>query len=112
LGDKARVSLAAVAMLAAASAAASEVTGELRRELNEVPRLTPDPARGGEIFSYCAGCHTTQSNGLPEGWVPNISGQHPRYLAKQLIDYRHSVRGYPQSYPTIERTGATSADTA
>ena len=91
IGRKTWVSLAAVALLTAASAAATEV-GEQQREVNEVLHLTPNPVRGEEIFRYCAGCHTASSNGLPEGWVPNISGQHPRYLAKQLIDYRNSVR--------------------
>jgi cytochrome c553 len=105
LSYKAWVGFAAVAMLAAASAAASETTVELRREVNAVLRLTPNSARGAEIFSYCAGCHRTQSNGLPEGWVPNISGQHPRYLAKQLIDYRHSVRWDARMEPVAKGHG-------
>jgi cytochrome c553 len=105
LGYKAWVGFAAVALLAAASTAAGEVTGELRREINEVLRLTPDPLHGAEIFSYCAGCHTAQSNGLPEGWVPNISGQHPRYLAKQLIDYRHSIRWDARMEPVAKDHG-------
>jgi cytochrome c553 len=96
-------------MLAAASAAASETTRELRREVNAVMRLTPDSARGAEIFSYCAGCHTAQSNGLPEGWVPSISGQHPRYLAKQLIDYRHSVRRDARMEPVAKGHGLRSS---
>jgi cytochrome c553 len=105
LGYKAWVGFAAVAMLAAASAAAGEVSGELRREVNEVLRLTPDLLQGAKIFSYCAGCHMTPSNGLPEGWVPNISGQHPRYLAKQLIDYRHSVRWDARMEPVAKGHG-------
>jgi cytochrome c553 len=105
LGYKAWVGFAAVAMLVAASAAASGAPEGLRREVNAVLRLTPNAARGAEIFSYCAGCHTTQSNGLPEGWVPNISGQHPRYLAKQLIDYRHSVRWDARMEPVAKGHG-------
>lgn len=109
LGYKAWVGFAAVAMLAAASAAAGESTGALRREVNAVLRLTPDSARGAEIFSYCAGCHRAQSNGLPEGWVPNISGQHPRYLAKQLIDYRHSLRRDARMEPVAKGHGLRGA---
>jgi hypothetical protein len=44
----------------AAAASASVVTAELRRELDEVLRLTPNPARGAEILAYCAACHTPQ----------------------------------------------------
>ncbi len=107
-GYKIWLSLAAVGMLAAASTAAGEAPGELRREVNEVLRLTSNPARGAEIFRYCAGCHTTPSNGLPEGWVPNITGQHPRYLAKQLIDYRNSVRWDARMEPVAKGHGLRS----
>ncbi len=105
MGYKAWMGFAAVAMLAAASAAAGQVSGELQREVNAVLRLPPNPAHGAEIFRYCAGCHTTSSNGLPEGWVPNIIGQHPRYLAKQLIDYRHSARADARMEPVAKGHG-------
>jgi cytochrome c553 len=104
IGHKTWVSLAAVALLTAASTAATEV-GEQQREVNEVLHLTPNPVRGEEIFRYCAGCHTAASNGLPEGWVPNITGQHPRYLAKQLIDYRNSVRWDARMEPVAKGHG-------
>ncbi len=86
------LSLAVATMLAAVNAAAAAQAGELRPEVDEVLRLTPDRARGAEIFAYCAGCHASPTNGLPQGWVPDISGQHPSYLAKQLVEYRHGVR--------------------
>ena len=97
--------LAVGTMLVAASAGASETGLELHREVNAVLRLTANPTRGAEIFSRCAGCHAAQSNGLPEGWVPNINGQHPRYLAKQLIDYRHSVRWDARMGPAAKGHG-------
>jgi cytochrome c553 len=77
----------------------------LQQEVAEVLRLAPDPARGAKIFSQCAGCHAAPTKSLPEGWVPDISGQHPRYLAKQLIDYRHSVRWDPRMEPVARGHG-------
>lgn len=68
-------------------------------------RLAPNPARGAEIFAYCAGCHAVPSNGLPSGWVPNIGGQHSRYLTKQLIDYRRSVRWDARMEPVAKGHG-------
>lgn len=105
VGYRAWVSFLAVALLATASTAARDAGGGLRGEVNALFRLTPNPARGAQIFSYCAGCHSASSNALPEGWVPNISGQHPRYLAKQLIDYRHSVRWDARMEPVAKGHG-------
>jgi cytochrome c553 len=84
--------LAIAALLVVVATAAGKGGGELRPEVTEVLSLTPDLEHGSGIFLQCAGCHASPSNGLPQGWVPNITGQHPAYLAKQLVDYRHSVR--------------------
>jgi cytochrome c553 len=100
---------AAIALLVAAAAASGGVPGAARRETNEILRLVPNPARGAEIFSYCEGCHDSPSNGLPEGWVPSIRGQHPRYLAKQLIDYRRSLRWDARMEPVAQGHGLRGA---
>lgn len=92
-------------MLATATAAAGEAGGELRPEVNEVLTLTPNAAHGAEIFAYCATCHASAASGLPEGWVPSIGGQHPRYLAKQLVDYRHSIRWDVRMEPVAKGHG-------
>jgi cytochrome c553 len=97
--------LTAALLLATATAAAHPAGGELRPEVDEVLSLTPNPAHGAQTFSYCATCHASNSNGLPEGWVPSISGQHPRYLAKQLIDYRHSIRWDVRMEPVAKGHG-------
>ncbi|MBS0578217.1 MAG: c-type cytochrome [Proteobacteria bacterium] len=75
------------------------------REVNEVLALVPDSAHGAQIFTYCASCHTESVNRLPEGWVPKIAGQHPRYLVRQLIDYRHSVRWDARMEPVAQGHG-------
>ena len=86
--------LGVIASLGLVSAAADEASyrPDTQRDVEEVARLKANPVRGAELFSYCAPCHGTQANGLPEGWAPQITGQHPRYLTKELLDYRRSVR--------------------
>ena len=71
-------------------------------EVERVLRLKPNLLRGAEIFTYCAACHEDNAQGLPAGWVPVIAGQHPRYLVKQLLDYRHSVRWDPHMQPVAQ----------
>ena len=73
-----------------------------QREVESILRLKANPARGQEIFTYCAACHEENVQGLPAGWVPVIAGQHPRYLVKQLLDYRHSVRWDPRMQPVAQ----------
>ncbi len=73
-----------------------------QREVEGILRLKPNLARGAEIFTYCAACHEDNEQGLPAGWVPVIAGQHPRYLVKQLLDYRHGVRWDPHMEPVAQ----------
>ena len=86
--------------LLAASAVAAGTSAQ--REVEGILRLQPNLARGAEIFTYCAACHEDNTQGLPAGWVPVIAGQHPRYLIKQLIDYRHSLRWDPHMEPVAQ----------
>ena len=83
--------------------AASAVAGTgAQREVDGILRLKPNLARGEQIFTYCAACHEDNAQGLPAGWVPVIAGQHPRYLVKQLLDYRHSNRWDPHMEPVAQ----------
>lgn len=68
----------------------------VKREVNSVLNRPANVAHGAELYLYCASCHGPQAYGLPAGWVPVIAGQHPRYLVKQLLDYRRSRRSDPR----------------
>jgi cytochrome c553 len=63
-----------------------------RTDVMSVLALMPDRAHGRELFRLCAACHGTPDAGLPTGWVPEIAGQHPRVIVKQLVDFRHHNR--------------------
>jgi cytochrome c553 len=86
--------------LLAASAVAAGTSAQ--REVDGILRLKANLVRGEEIFTHCAACHEDNAQGLPAGWVPVIAGQHPRYLVKQLLDYRHSVRWDPRMEPVAQ----------
>lgn len=51
-----------------------------------------DPAKGQEIASQvCVACHGIDGNS-PLAMNPNLAGQHPEYLAKQLLNYKSGSR--------------------
>lgn len=46
-----------------------------------------DPAAGEALSGTCAGCHGPAGVSSNPEW-PNLAGQHARYIAKQLSDYK------------------------
>jgi cytochrome c553 len=71
---------------------------DARRELEEALRLSPDRAAGERIYASCAGCHQPGGDGLPDGSVPRLAGQHWRVVLKQLADIRAGNRDNPTMY--------------
>ncbi len=69
------------------------------REYNEVMALTPDPARGAKVYLTCAVCHRPEGWGSPDGDYPQIAGQLPTVIIKQLADIRARNRDNPLMYP-------------
>ncbi len=61
-------------------------------ELDRVLRRAPDAQNGARLYETCAACHGSRGEGAQEGTVPAIGGQHFRYLAKALVDFRNGLR--------------------
>ena len=57
-----------------------------------------DPGAGKEKSQTCAACHGVDGNSTTPQW-PKLAGQHPGYLAKQLLDFREGRRSNPQMSP-------------
>ncbi len=77
------LSAAALAVLSAGALAAAET-----------PAAKPDPAKGQQLAASCAGCHAQDgTRGLPT--FPNIQGQHPEYVVKQLVEFKGGKRQNP-----------------
>lgn len=66
------------------------------RELDWVLKRTPDPAKGAKLYETCLACHGVAGEGVADGTVPAIGGQHFTVLAKQLVDFRSGWRPDPR----------------
>ncbi|WP_227370472.1 c-type cytochrome [Halomonas sp. M20] len=54
-----------------------------------------DPAAGKEKAQVCAACHGQQGNSAAPTF-PNIAGQQPAYMVKQITEIRDGVRPVPE----------------
>ena len=60
----------------------------------EIQTRTPgDPVLGAVSYAVCAACHGSQGEGLAALHAPKLSGQDPRYLKRQLQNYKLGRRG-------------------
>ena len=79
--------------------AASTPAEVARAEYDEVMALTPDPERGRAVYLTCSVCHRPEGWGTPDGAYPQIAGQLPTVIIKQLADIRARNRDNPLMYP-------------
>lgn len=52
-----------------------------------------DAAAGESAFAPCAACHGAKGEGNPQQNAPKLAGQPAWYLARQLDNFKHGVRG-------------------
>ena len=60
-----------------------------------------DPAAGQEKSAMCQGCHGPDGNSFSPEW-PNLAGQVPSYLSKQLHDFQSGARKDPTMSSMVE----------
>ena len=68
------------------------IAAEAGQEVEVALLLTPDVARGLEIYRDCALCHMPEGWGMKSGLVPQLAGQHRQVVIKQLADIRAGYR--------------------
>jgi cytochrome c oxidase subunit 2 len=56
-----------------------------------------DVEAGKALFATCTACHGAQAEGNRQLNAPKLSGQASWYLARQLRDFQHGVRGAHES---------------
>lgn len=71
---------------------AIEAASTTRTEFDAAARATPDLRHGAQLFEVCAACHGPQGQGVDDGNIPAIAGQHFRVLVKQITDFRRDRR--------------------
>ncbi|KAG1661873.1 Ankyrin [Nymphon striatum] len=67
--------------------------------LSSINTLKGDAKKGKDIYHTCALCHTPEGWGTVDGYYPQISGQLPNVLIKQLIDIKLGNREVPTMIP-------------
>ncbi len=105
----AAVSVLLVPQFAQAGFSADEALDEYERALS----LNPNLDNGRELYQSCAVCHDPEGWGRKSGIYPQIAGQLPNVIIKQLADIRAGNRGNPMMYPfTTERILKDAQDIA
>ena len=65
------------------------------QEFNEALSLTADVENGARLYRNCVACHGAEGWGDPSGAYPQIAGQLPGVIIKQLADIRAGNRDNP-----------------
>jgi cytochrome c553 len=60
-----------------------------------------DPLKGKEAYVICRGCHRADASGKAEAGYPQLAGQHPSVIIKQMVDVRAGRRDSPKMHPFI-----------
>jgi len=71
-----------------------------------------DPAKGKVAYKGCLGCHRADASGKADALYPQLAGQHPNVLIKQVMDVRAGRRDSPKMHPFIEKEAISNEDLA
>jgi len=116
---KTRIVVFAFAALTAASSQAAPTTTSPAAEWNQSdPEMAAilasrgDPAKGKVAYKGCLGCHRADAAGKADALYPQLAGQHPSVLIKQVMDVRAGRRDSPKMHPFIEKEAISNDDLA
>ncbi|MDO8607971.1 MAG: c-type cytochrome [Phaeospirillum sp.] len=68
-------------------------------EEDEALHMKPNLENGKDVYEVCSACHQPEGWGLTDGTFPQLAGQHPKVVIKQLADIRALNRDNPTMYP-------------
>ncbi len=87
-------------LLAGVAVAAPKPEVVAKQELTKASVKKGDVANGQALYeATCASCHLPTGAGQPDGSFPQLAGQHPAVLIKQLADIRAGVRAVEVMQP-------------
>lgn len=89
----------------------AELAAKADKEIQKALSLAPDIGNGLALYRECAACHEGEGWGRNIGSVPQIAGQHPKVLIKQLADFRAGGREtvLMSPYATEDSIGGTQS---
>jgi cytochrome c553 len=73
--------------------------GSKVQEALDALKLQGNAKNGEEVFAICAACHQPTAWGDPAGTFPQLAGQHPTVIIKQIADIRAHNRKNPTMLP-------------
>lgn len=73
--------------------------GSKVKEALDALNLKGDVKRGEDVYGICAACHMPTGWGDPAGTFPQLAGQHPTVIIKQIADIRALNRKNPTMLP-------------
>lgn len=100
---KLAVALAACLSLGWAGVATASGVTDAQKEYDEALSLEPNLKNGWWVYLTCAVCHRPEGWGTLDGAYPQIAGQLPTVIIKQLADIRARNRGNPMMFPFSAR---------
>ena len=74
------------------------------QEYNQAINLNGDPENGKRLYKVCIVCHGPEGWGTVSGSYPQIAGQLPSVIIKQLADFRAGNRDNPMMRPFTTKT--------
>lgn len=81
-------------------------------EMARILAVKGDPAKGEEAYVICRGCHRADASGKAEAGYPQLAGQHPRVIIKQMVDVRAGRRDSTKMHPFITSEVVSEEDIA
>lgn len=81
-------------------------------ELSRLLAVQGDLAKGKVSYEICRGCHKADGSGKSSAEYPQLAGQHPSVLIKQMVDVRAGRRDSPKMHPFIEHDVVASNELA
>lgn len=70
-------------------------------DLNRALEYKASAKRGKVAYKICKGCHLPDGSGQADALYPQIAGQHPSVLLKQMMDIRAGRRDNPKMFPFV-----------
>ncbi len=67
--------------------------------IDQITTFNPNIENGKEQYLICAFCHSPRGWGTADGFYPQLSGQLPNVLLKQLMDIKQGHRDVPTMNP-------------
>lgn len=81
-------------------------------EMARILAVKGDPVKGKEAYHICRGCHRADASGKAEAGYPQLAGQHPSVIIKQMLDVRAGRRDSPKMHPFISGEVVAAEDVA